>query len=556
MDIEKEISNINNQLLNLTSEINNLKRKRVDDDIILKKFNGKDKILMDMEKKVYTELNNIVDGLINNDRHKIDREKYIIIMKLFIKNIDNLSELEDSYHTFLDEIFEIKDIETLLKEFNEPIIINFLTSTLEHLTNYLIYLSKIYPDKLNSIYIENIHSKFKVDKQNIYLDLVKFLDYYNNELKKKEIKEFKQIILPWKNVNDRIKENILKSNLFFRVMELKDKYPELKTNIIWVDDKINEEKVKNLRELNEPLETIDDLINFKDSNNYNFDSNKLIKLKPILIDLKNLIGMDDVKKEILNLIKHVLLGINKIGTKFHTIITGNPGVGKTTLARILGSIYANLGLIKSNEKYKFVQAKRSDLIAQYVGQTAPKTEKILKSAFGGVLFIDEAYSLGATTTNDFSKECLDVINQYLDEHKDEFILILGGYKEPLEKKVLKTNPGFARRFTQKFNLNGYNGKELYQILQHKLTLEKFTLNDDRVLPFLIQHQNDILYGGGTIENIISKMRINYAYRIFGKKILVNMDFNFDDFQKSFYQVKDLENDKIEKEDKTYLNMYI
>jgi SpoVK/Ycf46/Vps4 family AAA+-type ATPase len=192
---------------------------------------------------------------------------------------------------------------------------------------------------------------------------------------------------------------------------------------------------------------------------YSIDLEKVYNLKEPLIILKNMIGMDKVKKTVLDLILYYIQRFEKQNSDMlHTIIEGPPGVGKTELGKILGKVYKALGILKSD---KFTIATRSDLIGQYLGQTAPKTQEVIDNASGGVLFIDEAYSLGNPDKRDsFAKECIDTINLNLDKNKKKIIVIIAGYKEELESSFFSYNPGLKRRFPFVFTIDGYKPEEL------------------------------------------------------------------------------------------------
>ena len=144
-----------------------------------------------------------------------------------------------------------------------------------------------------------------------------------------------------------------------------------------------------------------------------------------------MIGMESVKQD---MVDHILFKIQNLDTKntdmMHTVIQGPPGVGKTEVAKIIGKIYLAMGILKNN---KFIKANRSQLIAGYLGQTAKATQKIIDSAIGGILFIDEVYSLGNAEKRDsFAKECIDTINENLTDKKTDFICIIAGYKEEID----------------------------------------------------------------------------------------------------------------------------
>jgi len=166
------------------------------------------------------------------------------------------------------------------------------------------------------------------------------------------------------------------------------------------------------------LESLEDFISYIENYNIGENKNKLNKILPSLIKLQKLTGMESVKKTIVGHILYFLMNYEKNQDMIHTVIEGPPGVGKTTLGYILGEIYTNLDIIEQpknkTNQLKFKIVKRSDLIAKYLGQTSHRTQEVINSVLGGVLFIDEAYSLGNNDVDDsYSKECLDTLNQNL-----------------------------------------------------------------------------------------------------------------------------------------------
>ena len=216
------------------------------------------------------------------------------------------------------------------------------------------------------------------------------------------------------------------------------------------------------------LETLEDLISYIENYNIGPNKKKLNKILPSLIKLHKLTGMTSVKKTIVGHILYFLMNCEKNKDMIHTVIEGPPGVGKTTLGYILGEIYTSLDIIEQpknkTNNLKFRIVKRSDLVAKYLGQTSHRTQEVINSILGGVLFIDEAYSLGNNDVDDsYSKECIDTINQNLSEKKNQFLCIIAGYKDALEKNFFSYNEGLRRRFPFAYSIEEYSPNELKNI---------------------------------------------------------------------------------------------
>ena len=187
-------------------------------------------------------------------------------------------------------------------------------------------------------------------------------------------------------------------------------------------------------------------------------------IKKPLINLKNMIGMNKLKNNIVDQILYFVQNLHKGKDKshqdfMHTVIYGPPGTGKTETAKIMGSIFSNLGILK---RKKFKKATRADLIAGYLGQTAIKTRDMIKECLGGVLFIDEAYALGNQEKRaSFAKECIDTLCEGLSDHKEEIMVIIAGYEEELKNCFFSYNQGLDSRFTWRFSTDDYTYKELF-----------------------------------------------------------------------------------------------
>lgn len=247
------------------------------------------------------------------------------------------------------------------------------------------------------------------------------------------------------------------------------------------------------------------------------ERSELLKLVDSLIELRDLIGMEKVKEEIVNQILLFMQKMNDPNMFLHTVLTGNPGAGKTTLCNILAKIYKNMGFLSND---KVIVADRSQLIGQWLGETSIKTKQVLESAKGGILLIDEAYSLGSAEGRDsFSKECIDCINQYLSENAEDFVCIIAGYKEDLDNCFFKQNRGLERRFPWRYNIEQYKPEELYQIFDLQATKDKWKLKvkKEEVIALLTKHKSLFNNNGGDTKNLLDKCKICHAQRVFGSR---------------------------------------
>ncbi len=187
-------------------------------------------------------------------------------------------------------------------------------------------------------------------------------------------------------------------------------------------------------------------------------------LRSALATIHSMIGLGAIKTEIDELVKLVRF-YKEIGKdirqsfSLHSVFTGNPGTGKTTIARLLAQIYKALGIL---ERGNLVECDRQDLVGGFVGQTAIKTNEVISRAMGGVLFIDEAYSLSEGGENDFGKEAVEAILKRMEDSRGEFVVIVAGYTENM-KRFLQSNPGLSSRFDRTMFFEDYNAEQLYEI---------------------------------------------------------------------------------------------
>lgn len=195
--------------------------------------------------------------------------------------------------------------------------------------------------------------------------------------------------------------------------------------------------------------------------------NELIGLKTVKHDVEELIGLAKVRK------MREEKGMKAVPVSLHLVFSGNPGTGKTTVARILAKLYKEIGILSEGQ---LIETDRSGLVAGYVGQTAIKTQKKIQEAMGGILFIDEAYTLNQKDEN-FGQEAIDTILKAMEDHRDEFIVIVAGYTE-LMKEFIESNPGLKSRFNKFFEFPDYTVDELQQIFELQCKKYQYTLTEE------------------------------------------------------------------------------
>lgn len=294
----------------------------------------------------------------------------------------------------------------------------------------------------------------------------------------------------------------------------------------------------------------------------NINMIRLLRVVPHLEELAKMIGLEEVKKTIFTQTIYYLQdmhlrGANKTptdGDYLHTLIIGPPGHGKTVVAKIISKIYQAMGILSENGP--FVTVKRSDLIGEYLGTTSPKTEKVLQSSIGGVLFIDEVYSL-APRDNDrdsFSKEAIDAINSFLSEHKHDVCCIVAGYEDDVKKCFFQANQGLESRFPWKHKIVEYTPKEKAQIFVKMAEEKKWSLDfNESFLEEKIRGSPTFFKNAGRdIETFLSKCKMCHAIRVFGKDESLKYTMTKDDVSSTFEDMKKGEKD----DDHPYRSMYM
>lgn len=250
-------------------------------------------------------------------------------------------------------------------------------------------------------------------------------------------------------------------------------------------------------------------------------------------ELDKLIGLSSVKQEIESLSNYVKIqalrhrqGMTTTPVSLHCVFTGNPGTGKTTVARIVAAIYKELGVLKSGH---LVETDRAGLVAEYVGQTAVKTNKIIDEALDGVLFIDEAYSL-LGGENDFGAEAIATLLKRMEDDRDRLVVILAGYTNEI-KDFIESNPGLQSRFNRYIQFDDYTGAELIDIFKLSLRKSQYKIKRDALnaLQSYIDRElvaKDKHFGNGRfVRNLFEKIIQNQANRLAIKESINNEDLS-------------------------------
>jgi SpoVK/Ycf46/Vps4 family AAA+-type ATPase len=292
---------------------------------------------------------------------------------------------------------------------------------------------------------------------------------------------------------------------------------------------------------------------------YNINIKALHDIKEPLEELNNMIGMKDLKNNIVDQILYFVQELHKgnlsSGDFMHTVIYGPPGTGKTEIAKIMGKIYSKIGILK---KGTFKKVTRSDLIAGYLGQTAIKTSDVIKEALGGVLFIDEAYALGNPEKKDsFAKECIDTLCEALSDNKENLMVIVAGYEKELKESFFSFNQGLDSRFTWRFKTDDYTAEDLYNIFLKKVNDIGWEVETDSkiTVDWFKKNKEYFKFYGRDIETVLAKTKIAHSKRVFcrpeseKKKItLKDLDKGFEIYLKN----DDVKNRKDEQEFKKQL----
>ena len=434
---------------------------------------------------------------------------------------------------------------------------------------------------LNNKYIYN---KNNINSKNVFLSM-EFEDVINNirkqrvknkkELKDKELSRIREKLDLNSNTLVNNTENYSKGSLNAFLNKINDDF-----NINYLDTnetkKVFDNKITPVNPIIVPLpppktkkniqcsiETIKDLLKLINDNpldntiDYNINMRSLHNVKPHLEKLDQMVGMNSLKNSVVDQILYYIQDLNAGEDFMHTVIYGPPGTGKTEIAKLMGYIFSSLGILKNGT---FKKASRADLIAGYLGQTAMKTKQLIESCLGGVLFIDEAYSLGNNEKRDsFAKECIDTICETLSDYKSNIMVIIAGYKEELNDCFFAYNKGLNSRFPWRFETDDYSSKELKDIFTKKVGEMNWKLNLNISEEWFEDKMPYFKFYGRDMETLLAKTKIAHSRRVFCKKNNEKKIITLEDLNNGFK--KFIENDEVKKRKETDMfttppNMYL
>ena len=460
-----------------------------------------------------------------------------------IKNIYGIEKCEENINNYIEYVNLRKKENINIANFNILIRCRNEYAKIEKLIQAIIKLLQINNIASTYIYLKEkeLKKSHKGNNKEIIIVDSDFIDISNN-LIKGELEKYIQdnqnkiFIIADKTQKSKYNEDFKSKNIFW-VFELEE--ASAKDKIRYINEVLQQNHIRINRNCS--------IFNVMPNNSYDKIQNDLLNLvvkcksknikkitdKVLLENLKekvylkeisrrksgvkelnNLEGLAEVKQQVYSIINYIKINKNRGNLpSLHMSFEGNPGCGKTSVARIIGKIFAEEKIL--SDKEKFVEIHARDLVAQYVGWTAKQTKEIVEQAEGGVLFIDETYSLISDRTS-FEKEAIDSLIKLMEDKRDKICIILAGYTEEMQK-LFDMNPGFRSRINFHIQFPDYTEEELYTIFKKMVKKENYKLSNnikDIILEYFIKEkQREDFANGRSVRNLFERIKFEQANRV-------------------------------------------
>ena len=501
----------------------------------------------------FSDIYNDFFGVESKNINKEEVTSKDISYKDLIDKIDNLYLNSESKNL-------LKKIVEYMRKYNEKIENNYITfnislegydkDLIKNIEDILIDSSALYKyvDKnrlsIISLYDVGISELDKAYEQSgvisikdingIYLkdtnEQIKFIHSFIDKLK------FNNITFVSGNkdeINRLFEDDNIKDNFIFNLVEEKPSIQQVNCDILNKVNLNDKEKIELLDYISKDYINSDDsytnyvnrLVNYISFNKEIPKLENTMSMDEIFKELNELVGLDDIKKTLYDLVDLISLKdktkdkLKLSNINLHMVFLGNPGTGKTTVARIIANILYNLKYIKTN---KLIEVTSKDLVAEYVGQTAPKTNSVIERALGGVLFIDEAYALSSKNDsgNSYNAEAIATLIAAMENHRDDLVVIFAGYTKEMQD-FLDSNSGIVSRIGYTLNFKDYSEDELVDIFKLMTNKAGFVVKDDAIdkLREVIREYKDTKNFGNArfIRNVYEKTVIKHASNTKDKK---------------------------------------
>ena len=442
---------------------------------------------------------------------------------LYNKNKDNFRDIKIAIY---DQLSEDSDLENIDALFNTLIIkdIAFVSKKL----NVDISYNSSHPEFFYILgfvaYLVNANHLISGLQGNDIDTKIRITDYFD---------KMKEIQLPSGFI---LKALEIKSNAFL-LKSYKEFIIQFSQGIIAADQNISNHEMSAIAEITSQVNsgefgelsvennvaTASSTTNKIVGNSASQNNEKVEKIEDVLAELESFTGMEGIKRDVRSLINLLKIqkqresqGLSVVKPSLHMVFTGPPGTGKTTVARVMGRVFKALGVL---EKGHIIETDRSGLVAGYVGQTAIKVDEVVQKSLGGILFIDEAYTLSPSDGQDsFGQEAIDTLLKRMEDNRDSLVVIVAGYEEEMQR-FIESNPGFKSRFNKYISFDDYKPEELIEIFKSIVQKNKYIASNELIS--LLQNKFAELYNsrtksfgnGRVVRNLFEKIVENQSNRL-------------------------------------------